>query len=85
MSVPGTALHCNSLVATGTEVRVRRDISLCVGLVPIPSVGVFLQFKIARQIFEPSALHLVRMDLAMFTADSALPFDLGYRGELVIC
>ena len=58
---------------------------LCEGLVPTPSVGVFLQSSKARNSDWPVSWHLVNKRFTVLTAFSAFPLDCGYLGEDVVC
>lgn len=67
---------CSSrAAAVGKECLVLLDISLWTGLQFISFVGVFRQSRIAFQISVLLETHFFTNFFAIFTADSALPFD----------
>ena len=68
----------------GSSVLQRRPKNRCAGLVPMPSVGVFLQLSSAKNSDSPDARHFVKSLFTVFTAFSAFPFDCGYRGDDVM-
>lgn len=71
--------------AVGSECLVLLDISLCAGLQSISFVGVFRKSRIAFRMSVLLDKHFLTSFLAIFTADSAFPFDWLWYGDDVKC
>ena len=84
-STPSTIWWWSRVEAVGISVFVLRDMSLCTGLDPMVSTGVFLYSNRASHGSLLSRRAFLNKFLVTFTADSALPLALGGYGEGVTC
>lgn len=77
VSTPSVTSGYSRLVALGTNVFGLLDMSLCTGVECIPAVEVFLQSSRLSQVSFLSFRTFLKRPLSTFTADVALPLDLG--------
>ena len=84
-STPSTTRSCSRVEAVGMSVFVLWDMSLCAGLDPVISTGVFLYSSKASQGSFSSRNAFLNRLLVTFTADPAFPFDLWWWGDEVTC